>query len=361
MRSELSRIRLLVLVMVLLFGVVAPAAMAQDEEPIQIAFVTHVRGNPFIQQIIEGAQAAADDLGVELVTGGPEAFDADAQLRLIQDFVAAGADGVATSIAGESMANGLNELIDSGIPVVQFNLLSTSVNAPYVGERSTESGRILGNAVLEQLGGESATGTVIIGVCVQGFPVLENRGRGVAEALSAAPGLEVLGPFDVGVDPVDNYSRWEQQLAANPDAVALIGLCAPDVESLGRLKEASGADFVAGGYDLTEGNLNAVQEGNAFVTLGQSAFVQGYLPVALLVHSIRTGEPLAPAFYDSGTQVVTADSVDMANGLPALAFDDLIALSTDPAGTAEYYTPWTECVTGPGWKCSAEPIENEGA
>ena len=42
------------------------------------------------------------------------------------------------------MANGLNDIVDSGVPVVQFNLLSTSVNAPYVGERSTESGRILG-------------------------------------------------------------------------------------------------------------------------------------------------------------------------------------------------------------------------
>src|SRR5215211_1330592 len=134
-------------IVVLLVGAV-PMYVDQDE-PLKIGFVTHVVGNPFIQQIIDGAQAAADDLGVELSVGGPEGGDPDAQLVAVQNFVAAGAQGIAASVPGESMANGLNEIIDSGIPVVQFNLLSTSVNGPYVGERSSESGRILGRMVLE--------------------------------------------------------------------------------------------------------------------------------------------------------------------------------------------------------------------
>lgn len=356
-----ARIRFTVVIMLLglALSVAAPAVLAQDDD-ITIGFVTHVKGNPFIEQILDGARAAAEDLGVELVEGGPEGFDPDAQLRVIQDMVAAGADGIATSVPGESMANGLNEIIDSGIPVVQFNLLSTSVNAPYVGERSAESGRILGNAVLEALGGPEATGTVIIGICAQGFPVLDNRARGVQESLAAAPGLEVLGPFDVAVDPVENYARWEAQLAANPDAVAMIGLCAPDVESLGQLNEANGDSFIAGGYDLTEGNLTAIQEGHAYVTIGQSPFVQGYLPVAMLVDSIRNGTELSLGFADAGSQVVTADSVDMGGGLAPLTFDELIALSADPAGTAEYYQPWVDCITGPAFRC-VEPIENEAA
>ena len=113
--------------------------------------------------------------------------------------------------------------------------------------------------------------------------MLENRAKGVQESLKAAPGLNVIGPFDVKVSAVDNYNRWEQLYAANPDAVALIGLCAPDVTSLGKLNAANGDKFVAGGYDLTELNLKAIKEGHAYVTIGQSAFVQGYLPVALLV------------------------------------------------------------------------------
>ena len=58
--------------------------------------------------------------------------------------------------------------------------LSTIINAPYVGEKSVESGRILGKMIVDKLGGADAKGTVIIGICFPGFPVLENRAQGRA-------------------------------------------------------------------------------------------------------------------------------------------------------------------------------------
>jgi len=192
---------------------------------------------------------------------------------------------------------------------------------------------------------------------------LENRARGVQEALATAPGLTVLGPFDVAVDAVENYSRWEQQLAANPDVAAMIGLCAPDIASLGQLNRNSGTSFIAGGYDLTEDNLREIQDGTATLTVGQSAFVQGYLPVLMLVDNLRNGTPLPTGFVDSGTQIITGDSVDMGNGLPSISFDELLVLSGDPAANREFYTPWSNCVSGmtPVWACALEPIENEAS
>ena len=171
--------------------------------------------------------------------------------------------------------------------------MSTSVNAPYVGERSTESGRILGSQVLEMLGGAEATGRSSSATASPGSRCSENRAIGVQEALAEAPGLEILGPFDVTVDPASNYAAWESLLAANPDAVALIGLCAPDLASLGPLQEANpDTDFVAGGYDLTEDNLAAIEDGFADVAIGQTPFMQGYLPVYMLVDALRNGVEL---------------------------------------------------------------------
>jgi ABC-type sugar transport system substrate-binding protein len=324
-----------------------------------IGFVTHVVGNPFIQQIIDAAEFAAEDLGVAIEVTGPAGGDADAQLTAAQNLVSAGIDGLAISVPGESMANGINEIIESGVPVVQFNLLSTSVNAPYVGERSKESGRILGREVLELLGGAEATGQVIIGNCFPGFPVLENRASGVQEALAEAPGLEILGPFDVTVDPVSNYSAWESLLAANPDAVALIGLCAPDLASLGPLQEANpDNDFIAGGYDLTEDNLAAIQDGLADVAIGQTPFMQGYLPVFMLVDALRNGVELELSFVDAGTEIVTADRVIEPFGLPELTFDELLELAASPEAAREYYQPLVEDVIT-NWQESLEPVEAE--
>ena len=106
-------------------GTLGLGATSRRPEDITVGFVTHAQGNPFIQQIIDGAQAAAKDLGVDARTSrSRRAAQAEAQLKLVQNFVNAGAQGVATSVPGESMAKGLNELIASGVPIVQYNLLS---------------------------------------------------------------------------------------------------------------------------------------------------------------------------------------------------------------------------------------------
>jgi ABC-type sugar transport system substrate-binding protein len=345
----------------------APAATsAATPDPnatkIKLGFVTHVIGNPFIQQIIDGANAAAKDLNVDLQVTGPEGGDADAQLKAVQSLVAAGAQGIATSVPGESMASGLNEIVDSGIPVVQFNLLVTSVKAPYVGERSVESGRILGAKVLEKLGGDSATGKVVIGNCFPGFPVLENRAKGVQESLGKAAGIEILGPFDVKVAANENYAAWEALLAANPDVKAMVGLCAPDVASLGKL-QAANADkpFISGGYDLTSENLAEIKAGTAYVSLGQTPFMQGYLPVKMLADKVRglvDTDLSAGGFLDAGTEIVTADSVTEPYGLPALTFAQLEELAASPEKTRAYYQPLVDNQIA-NWTTLIEPIANE--
>jgi ABC-type sugar transport system substrate-binding protein len=338
---------------------VAWVSVARAADQTEIGFVTHAQGNPFIQQIVDGAQAAATDFGITLRVAQEAGGNSEGQLRAVQNFANSGVAAVATSVPGESMAKGLNEVIGNGEPIVQYNLLGASVRAPYVGEKSVESGRILGRMVVEKLGGAGASGKVVIGNCFPGFPVLENRAKGVEESLKAAPKLEVLGPFDVKVSAVENYNQWEQLYAANPDAIAMIGLCAPDVASLGKLNAANGDKFVAGGYDLTVENLAAIKNGHAYVTLGQSAFVQGYLPVALLVRAVKDKQPLPVGFFDSGTQIVTASSVDMGNGLPKISFEKVQELAADPAATAAYYAPWVSSIQGDGLLKNMQPLAAE--
>jgi hypothetical protein len=107
---------------------------------------------------------------------------------------------------------------------------------------------------------------------------------------------------------------------------------------------------------MTPQNLKAIKDGHAYVTLGQSAFVQGYLPVALLVNAIKTKAALGPGFFNSGTQVVTAKSVDMGNGLPPVTFEQTQALAADLTATAKYYKP---SLAGNGLLASMKPIATE--
>lgn len=345
----------------------APAEEAPAEAPaddIEIGFVTHVVGNPFIQQIIDAALQAGEDLGVKVTVAGPTGGEADAQLAAVENLVAAGVDGIATSVPSSSMDNALNSIIDSGIPVATFNLLSPAVKAPYVGEKSVESGRILGARIVELLGGEQqAKGTVVVGICFPGFPVLENRAKGVQEALAKAPGIKVEGPFDVKVDAAENYSKWEGLYQANPDVAALVGLCAPDVESLGQLKAKNPkAKFIAGGYDLTPGNVAAIANDTAQVSLGQTPFMQGYLPVYMLVQAIRDGVKLEPGFVDAGTEIATSNPLQVIQpyGLPQLTFDELAVIAGDPKKSREFYQPLVDGIIK-NWQAEVQPVANESS
>jgi ABC-type sugar transport system substrate-binding protein len=328
------------------------------EKTVTLGFVTHVKGDPFVNQIIDAAKAAADDLGADLKVAGTEQFDPNAELGLAQNFINAGAEGVALSIAGDSMANGLNDMLSAGKGVTTFNLKSTKVKAPYVGERSTNSGRILGKMILEKMGGAGASGTVVIGNCSPGLEVLENRARGVKESLSKASGVKILGPYDVKVEAADNFAAWQSLLAAHPETKAMIGLCAPDVASLGKLNAANGDKLVTGGYDLTAGNLKQIQEGHAYVTLGQNAFVQGYLPVKMLYDHATNDVPLEQGFLEAGTEIVTKDGVQEPYGLPKLTFSELLAMSQSPDKMRAYYTPLVKGKLA-DWSSVLKPLSYE--
>jgi len=79
---------------------VPAATVAQDEaadvvdcSAFQAGAVVHFMG-PYTQQLLDGAKAAADECGANIVTAGPPAFDTQQQVTLFQDIVAGGADAV---------------------------------------------------------------------------------------------------------------------------------------------------------------------------------------------------------------------------------------------------------------------------
>ncbi|MFN8520047.1 MAG: substrate-binding domain-containing protein [Chloroflexota bacterium] len=343
----------------------SPSAETQSGSGIKLGFVTHSLGNPFIQQIQDAAQLAADEAGASIQFVGVPDNNGDQMLALAQGLVQSGVQGIITSVPQDTMVAGLNEIIAGGVPVVQFNILGNGVNAPYVGEKSVESGRILGKAILDKLGGDTATGTVVIGNCYPGVQVLTNRGQGVEESLAAATGITINGKGgsnDVKVTAAENYAAWEALLTANPDAVALIGLCAPDVASLGKLKAAyPDSTFIGGGYDLTPENLEQLANGDAYVSLGQTPFIQGYLPVKILLDTIASGtaaDIAKPGFINAGTEIVTKDSVTEPFDLPALTFEQLQALASDKAAWREYYQPAVDGYIA-NWKDQLQDISAE--
>jgi ABC-type sugar transport system substrate-binding protein len=293
------------------------AASAQESSPpadhsdVEIAYVLHGL-NAFTERMKTGAEDAARDYGVSLTVYGDASFDTPTHQAFFDAALQRGVDGIAVvTLPGDQWITPIQQAVDAGIPLVGANVtaLETAMQT-WVGQDEYNSGVILGGELLKKLEAAGQTeGQIVVGTCAAAAKVLQDRDAGFRQAFEGT-GFEVLEAQEVLIPVPDNYSRWENLVAANPDAVAMVGLCSIDIPNLAQLKERTGATWLVGGYDLDIPTLDAIRAGLADVTVGQQEYLQGYLPVRILAEHLIDGTPLVTGWLETPTEVVDASNVD---------------------------------------------------
>ncbi|MBA2518132.1 MAG: substrate-binding domain-containing protein [Chloroflexia bacterium] len=303
------------------------ATPAADNSEIQIDYVLHGL-NAFTERIQTGAEDAAADYGVSLSVFGDASFDTPTHQAFFEASLQRGADGIAVvTNPGDLWITPIQQAVDQGIPLVGANVTALdSALGTWVGQDEFTSGVILGEQMLEQLAAAGVTeGSIAVGICAAAAQVLQDRDAGFRLAFEGSA-FEVLEAQEVLIPVPDNYSRWENVMAANPDAVAAVGLCSIDIPNLAQLKERNSATWLIGGYDLDPPTLQAIEDGLAQVTVGQQEYLQGYLPIAILAESLINDTPLVEGWLETPTEIVTAENVA-----------DYVLRQTDNAVQDEYY------------------------
>jgi ABC-type sugar transport system substrate-binding protein len=332
---DVGRLRTILALVVALCLLATPAlrVSAQDSTPaadhsdIKIAYVLHGL-NTFTERMKTGAEDAARDYGVTLEVFGDASFDTATHQAFFEAALQRGFDGIAVvTLPGDQWITPIQEAVDAGVPLVGANVtgLETALKA-WVGQDEYNSGVILGNEMLKQLDAAGISeGKIAVGICSAAAKVLQDRDAGLRKAFEGSS-FEVLLAQEVLIPVPDNYGRWENIMAANPDAVAAIGLCSIDIPNLAQLKERTGGAWLIGGYDLDPPTLQAIKDGWAQVTVGQQEYLQGYLPVRMLAEHLINGTPLVEGWEETLTEVVTAENVD-----------DYILRQTDDQVQYDYY------------------------
>jgi ribose transport system substrate-binding protein len=150
---------------------------------------------------------------------------------------------------------------------------------------------------------------VIVGTCAPGDPVINQRFAGVTDAFAdIAPGVTVEGPFDVGFDLAQVSAAARTLVQANPDALAFVGLCENEITAWSDIKERSGADWLVAGGNINEGTIAGLENGTIMATVSQNPFMQGYLPIRLLVDHLTTGNPLPEGWLNPGWEIITSEN-----------------------------------------------------
>ena len=288
-----------------------PAVDGKGKPTLKIGYVMHGQ-NSFTAVIQRGAEQAGHDLGVDVEVTGPASFDATEAIGMFEGMAQKKKDGlIVIPMPGEVWVKPIKEAMSAGIPVVTANITSTeSGAASWFGQDEYQSGVILATELRKMLDAEGKKGgKIVAGNCKPGVAVLDERYKGFKKGLEGSA-YTVTDPKNVGTEKAANYSEWENQATANPDAVATVGVCSMDIPNLSQLKLRSKGAWLIGGYDLERETVESIKAGTTQISLGQHPYLQGYLPVVALVHHLRDKTPLPKGWVNVGTEVVTKANVD---------------------------------------------------
>ncbi len=286
---------------------------------IKIGFLPGVV-DPFYQVMELGVNAAAEDLGIEVVTQVPPTWGVEAQTPILDALIARGdLDYIITApVEKDQMVGPLQAAVDAGIKVITVDTFlgdGDYANGPvtfplsYIGSDNVEGGRIAARGLAEAIGGE---GKVYINSTNPNVSSVEGREQGFKEVMANEfPNIEVLGP-DYNLD---DQARAAQQTAAmletNPDLVGVFGTNVFSAGGAGNavVNAGLGGAVQVVAYDATQEAIELMRSGVVSLVLAQKPFDMGYLAVTFAAADAQ-GVTSLPRRVETGFAIIDSENVD---------------------------------------------------
>jgi simple sugar transport system substrate-binding protein len=298
-------------------GAGAPARLpglesSRSDDDTRIAFVTHGQASSaFWATVRTGVTAAARQLNAQVDYEAPDVYSLPRMEKLIDQAVASKPDGLVVSIPEPGIAPAIRRAVKAGIPVVSINSGSDVFRRlgvlAHVGQPEERAGF--------QAGQRLAHAGVRTALCVNqqvGNTGLDARCRGLARAMRAVGGSSRVLAVD---DQSEDTPRLigGAVLADGIDGIlacnSLSGLQA--VDGVARVRRSG--RVVIGTFDLGPDVLGAVRAGKLAFAVDQQPYLQGYLPVVMLVNRARYGLfPSGDGLVPTGANFVTRANADKA-------------------------------------------------
>jgi len=240
----------------------AGIVLAAQKKNLKIGVILFDTGNPFFNDVIEGVNKKAEELGGYncSVLISRVGFDLQAQLDAMDRMAAQGVNGIVLSPYNDPLIAGkINELSEKGIPVITTNTdIENSARLAYVGCNFYRSG-------------ETAAGF---------------RDR----VQSHYPGIHIVDTIENSDDEFESYDGTLRLLGEHPEINALY-FAAGGVYGGCRAVLASGRrDITIISCDKVPTTRDMVLQGVIAATICQQPLIQGTRPLDLMFSCLTTGE-----------------------------------------------------------------------
>lgn len=243
------------------------------EMGLTFGFAMNHRTDDFINTVIAGGEAAAEEYGIELLVVEAN-FDAAVQLSQVENLVQQDVDGIfMIAVDGDSISSAILEANEAEIPVIvvggppaRGEILSLMNSTSYDG--CYESCKFLIDAV----GGEGKIAVIHIPL---GLKTIQDREDGTRDAIAESD-MELVA-FEAVLSQDDALAAAENMIQANPDLTAIFATWSLAINGALAAIEASGSDIKLSGYDAEVAGFQAFEDGSPYLLslAGQQAALQG--------------------------------------------------------------------------------------
>ncbi len=242
--------------------------------------------NPFFVSLRDGAQTAADRLGVELVVKDAS-DDAEQQKTQVQELIDAKVSAILVNpVDGDAIVPAIEAANAANIPVLTIDRSASGGEIlSHVASDNLAGGRMAAEYLAENL---ARAGKVVELQGIAGTSAAEARGAGFNEAIAGVEGIEVIARETANFNRDEGKTVFARLLEEYEE---IDGVFAHNDEMiLGAIEAAkeagrSGIRFV--GFDAIEDAVAAVESGDLLATIAQQPAEMGRLGVEAAVDHLN--------------------------------------------------------------------------
>ena len=292
-------------------AVLAAASLSFAQETPSIGLVTINLQALFFNQINDGAQAAADELGADLQIVDAN-NDPARQVQAIETFVTQQVDAIiVVAIDVEGIKPALSSASDAGIPSVAIDAeVEVPPASAFIGVDNLGAGTEIGEYTATYISENFPDGAQVGVVGALNSFIQNQRRDGFTEVLAGSEGVEVLPAVDGQNVQETALTAAENLVTANPGIDIIYATGEPALIGVVAAVEAQGlTDSVKViGWDLTTQSVRGIDEGFVQAVVQQDPYQEGYEAVRATI-ALANGESIEEQILIPIT-IVTQDNVD---------------------------------------------------
>ena len=272
-------------------------------EDYKIALITMDSIDQHWVTLNEGAQKAAEELGVTVTFMAPNTKDDAQQIEQVNNAVSAGCQAIIVAANGpDAISSALNEAIAAGVKVVYVDSPANVEAEATFSTDNKAAGQTAGETMLAELEAQGITsgsiGIVNVNAATASTVAREEGFRAAFEGTD----FELLETQYGEGDAAKSQSIAENYITQG--VVGIFGCNEGSTTGAGNANKAASSHVVVVGFDKSDAILGLIEDGFVLATMAQNPDVMGYEGVRAAVAALN-GEDLGGAVTDTGVSVLT--------------------------------------------------------